>query len=61
MLPISDILIRSISGYVFIIPVLILYFFNTKNIKIYNRKFLRFICKNDFRKYYKVKKGGLSD
>ena len=26
MLPISDILIRSISGYVFIIPVLILYF-----------------------------------
>ena len=31
MLPISDILIRSISGYVFIIPVLILYFFNVKN------------------------------
>ena len=30
MLPISDILIRSISGYVFIIPVLILYFFITK-------------------------------
>lgn len=30
MLPISDILIRSISGYVFIIPVLILYFFVLK-------------------------------
>lgn len=30
MLPISDILIRSISGYVFIIPVLILYFFIRK-------------------------------
>ena len=30
MLPISDILIRSISGYVFIIPVLILYFFSLK-------------------------------
>ena len=26
MLPISDILIRSISGYVFIVPVFILYF-----------------------------------
>ena len=31
MLPISDILIRSISGYVFIIPVLMLYFLYTKN------------------------------
>ena len=31
MLPISDILIRSISGYVFIIPVLILYFFIRKD------------------------------
>ena len=30
MLPISDILIRSISGYVFIIPVLILYFYVKK-------------------------------
>ena len=26
MLPISDIIIRSISGYVFIVPILILYF-----------------------------------
>lgn len=31
MLPISDILIRSISGYVFIIPVLMLYFCILKN------------------------------
>ena len=31
MLPISDILIRSISGYVFIIPVLMLYFLYLKN------------------------------
>lgn len=30
MLPISDILIRSISGYVFIVPVLILYFLYLK-------------------------------
>lgn len=30
MLPISDILIRSISGYVFIIPVLMLYFLYLK-------------------------------
>lgn len=31
MLPISDILIRSISGYVFIVPVFILYFLYLKN------------------------------
>lgn len=30
MLPISDILIRSISGYVFIVPVIILYFLYLK-------------------------------
>ena len=30
MLPISDILIRSISGYVFIVPVFILYFLYLK-------------------------------
>lgn len=38
MLPISDILIRSISGYVFIIPVLILYFFKLKKADIYLMK-----------------------
>ena len=31
MLSISDILIRSISGYVFIVPVLLLYFLYLKN------------------------------
>lgn len=30
MLPISDILVRSVSGYVFIVPVLILYFLYLK-------------------------------
>ena len=30
MLPISDILIRSISGYVFIVPVFILYFYENR-------------------------------
>ncbi len=33
MLPISDILIRSVSGYVFIVPVLILYFLYLKKSK----------------------------
>ena len=32
MIPISDILIRSISGYVFIVPILILYFLYLKNV-----------------------------
>lgn len=31
MLPISDIIIRSISGYVFIVPILILYFYILEN------------------------------
>ena len=34
MLPISDILIRSISGYVFIVPVFILYFLYIKKFKM---------------------------
>ena len=33
MLPISDILIRSISGYVFIVPILILYFLYLKKVE----------------------------
>lgn len=32
MLPISDILIRSVSGYVFIVPALILYFLYLKKV-----------------------------
>ena len=32
MLPISDILVRSVSGYVFIVPVLILYFLYLKKL-----------------------------
>lgn len=31
MIPISDILIRSISGYVFMVPVFVLYFLWLKN------------------------------
>ena len=44
MLPISDILIRSISGYVFIIPVLILYFFCVKKIGTKTKCFSYYRC-----------------
>lgn len=44
MLPISDILIRSISGYVFIIPVLILYFFIRKKIGTKTKYFSYYRC-----------------
>lgn len=33
MLPISDILIRSISGYIFIVPILLLYFLSLKKVE----------------------------
>ena len=33
MIPISDILVRSLSGYVFIVPVLILYFLYLKKVE----------------------------
>ena len=39
MLPISDILIRSISGYVFIIPVLMLYFLYKRKNRDENKAF----------------------
>ncbi len=42
MLPISDILIRSVSGYVFIVPVLILYFLYLKKSK--RKQSLLHIC-----------------
>ena len=46
MLSISDILIRSISGYVFIVPVLLLYFLYLKKIgkKTKFSSYYRCIC-----------------
>ena len=46
MLPISDILIRSISGYVFIVPVFILYFLYLKKSVILCQEKVQ--IKNDF-------------